>query len=88
MDEITDYIQYQTVVLQPGDGVVLYTDGITEAENVAGEQYGLERLCAVVCQHWRQDADTIKDAVVADVQRHIGGHLVYDDLTLVVVKQQ
>jgi serine phosphatase RsbU (regulator of sigma subunit)/HAMP domain-containing protein len=88
VDEIADYIQYRTVVLQPGDGVVLYTDGITEAENVAGEQYGLERLCAVVCQHWGQAADTIKEAVVADVQRHIGGHLVYDDLTLVVVKQQ
>ena len=88
VDEIADYIQYRTVVLQPGDGVVLYTDGITEAENVAREQYGLERLCAVVCQHWGQAADTIKEAVVADVQRHIGGHLVYDDLTLVVVKQQ
>jgi phosphoserine phosphatase RsbU/P len=45
-------------------------------------------LCAVVCQHWGQAADTIKEAVVTDVQRHIGGHLVYDDLTLVVVKQQ
>lgn len=88
VDEIADYIQHRTVVLQPGDGVVLYTDGITEAENVAGEQYGLERLCAVVCQHWGQAADTIKEAVVMDVQRHIGGHLVYDDLTLVVVKQQ
>ena len=88
VDEIAGYIQYRTVVLQPGDGVVLYTDGITEAENVAGEQYGLARLCAVVCQHWGQAADTIKEAVVADVQQHIGGHQVYDDLTLVVVKQQ
>ncbi len=87
VDEIADYVQYRTVMLQPGDRVVLYTDG-TEAENVAGEQYGLERLCAVVCQHWGQVADTIKEAVVTDVQRHIGGHLVYDDLTLVVVKQQ
>jgi serine phosphatase RsbU (regulator of sigma subunit)/HAMP domain-containing protein len=88
VDEIAGYIQHRTVVLQPGDGVVLYTDGITEAENVAGDQYGLARLCAVVCQHWGQAADTIKEAVVADVQRHIGGHQVYDDLTLVVVKQQ
>jgi serine phosphatase RsbU (regulator of sigma subunit)/HAMP domain-containing protein len=88
VDEIAGYIQHRTVVLQPGDGVVLYTDGITEAENVAGEQYGLVRLCAAVCQHWGQAADTIKEAVVADVQRHIGGHQVYDDLTLVVVKQQ
>jgi serine phosphatase RsbU (regulator of sigma subunit) len=86
--DITDYIQHRTVVLRPGDGVVLYTDGIPEAENAVGEQYGLERLCAVVGQHWVQQAEAIKEAVVADVRRHIGSHRVYDDLTLVVVKQR
>ena len=88
VNEIAGYIQYRTVGLAPGDGVVLYTDGITEAENAAGEQYGLVRLCAVVGQYWAQPAEVIKEAVVADVQRHIGGHQVYDDVTLVVVKQQ
>jgi serine phosphatase RsbU (regulator of sigma subunit) len=80
----TDYIQYRKVVLHPGDGVVLYMDGITEAENAAREQYELERLGAVVSQYWAQPAEVIKEVVVADVQRHIGGHQVYDDLTLVV----
>jgi sigma-B regulation protein RsbU (phosphoserine phosphatase) len=74
--------------LATGDGVVLYTDGITEAENAAGEQYGLERLCDVVRQHWAQSADAIKEAAILDVRRHIDGHVVYDDITLVVVKQQ
>ena len=50
--DIADFIQHTTVHLQPGDGVVLYTDGITEAENLVGEQYGLARLCTVVSQHW------------------------------------
>jgi serine phosphatase RsbU (regulator of sigma subunit) len=50
--EIAGYVKHQTVRLHPGDGVVLYTDGITEAENAAGKQYGLERLCAVMRQHW------------------------------------
>jgi sigma-B regulation protein RsbU (phosphoserine phosphatase) len=68
--------------------VVLYTDGITEAENVAREQYGLERLCEAVRQHWGQSAEAVKEAVVADVRQHIGTHEVYDDITLVVVKQQ
>ena len=44
-DEIADFIQHTTVRLQPGDGVVLYTDGITEAEDLGREQYGLARLC-------------------------------------------
>jgi hypothetical protein len=60
------------VVLHQGDGVVLYTDGITEAENAAREQHGLEWLGTVVSQYWAQPAEVIKEAVVADVQRHIG----------------
>jgi serine phosphatase RsbU (regulator of sigma subunit) len=87
-DEITDFIDQTTVAIQPGDGVVLYTDGITEAENIEGEHYGLERLCEVVSRHWAQPAETIKDAVVADVQQHIGAQEVYDDITLVVVKRK
>jgi sigma-B regulation protein RsbU (phosphoserine phosphatase) len=86
-NEIADFISYTTVCLAPGDGVVLYTDGITEAENAAREQYGLERLCEVVRQHWGKPADAVKEAVITDVQRHIAGHEVYDDITLVVIKQ-
>jgi serine phosphatase RsbU (regulator of sigma subunit)/putative methionine-R-sulfoxide reductase with GAF domain len=88
VEEISQFIGQVTVKLLPGDGVVLYTDGITEAENMADEQYGLARLCAVVSRHWSQSAEAIKDAVVSDVARYIGAQTVYDDITLVVVKQQ
>ena len=64
-DEIADFVGQTTVRLQPGDGVVLYTDGVTEAENMAGEQYGLERLAAVLQAHWAQSAEAIKQAVVS-----------------------
>ena len=50
--------------------------------------YGLERLCNVVSQHWEQSAEEIKQAVVDDVMRYIGKQKVYDDLTLVVMKQK
>lgn len=86
--EITDFIGHTTVRLQPGDGVVLYTDGITEAENLAKEQFGLERLCRVVQEHWSQSAEAIKDAVVSRLREYIGQQTVYDDITLVVVKQR
>lgn len=86
--EITDFIGHTTVRLQPGDGVVLYTDGITEAENIAKEQFGLERLCKVVQEHWSQSAEAIKDAVVSRLREYIGHQIVYDDITLVVVKQR
>jgi len=87
-DEIADFIDQTTVQLQSGDGVVLYTDGITEAENTDGEQYGLERLCEVVSRHWSQSAEAIKEAVVADVLSFIGEGEIYDDITLVVLKQK
>ena len=88
VDEISEFIGQTTVKLQPGDGIVLYTDGITEAENMANAQYGLERLCSVLSLHWHLSADGIKNAVIADLALYIGAQTVYDDITLVVVKQQ
>ena len=79
-DEIADFIRHTTLALRPGDRVMLYTDGITEAENVARELYGLPRLCERVRQHWTQSAEAVKEAV-ADVWQHIGIHEVYDDIT-------
>ncbi len=87
-NEITDFIDHTTILLRPGDGVVLYTDGVTEAENAGREQYGIERLCSVLRDHWVNSAEKIKQAVVDDVRQYIGEHTVYDDITLVVAKQR
>lgn len=67
---------------------MLYTDGITEAENLAGEQYGLARLCTVVSQQWGAPAEVIKECVVKDVYQHMGAQKMYDDITLVVMKRR
>jgi serine phosphatase RsbU (regulator of sigma subunit) len=87
-DEIADFIHHTTVRLQPGDGVVLYTDGITEAEDLVREQYSLARLCTVVSRHWTAPAEVIKECVVRDVYQHMGAQRMYDDITLVVVKRR
>jgi len=50
--------------------------------------YGLERLCDVISHAWSGSAEEVKQAVIDDVTRHIGKQKVYDDLTLVVLKQQ
>ena len=86
--EIARFVEETSIALQPGDGIVLYSDGITEAENAAGEFYGMKRLCDVVSGHWAGAAEAVKDAVVADVRAFIGEQTVYDDLTLLVVKQK
>lgn len=85
--DITAFVRETTVQLQTGDVVVLYTDGITEAINAAREQYGLERLCQVVCAHAQRSAPEIRQAVLEDVWRYVGDEPLRDDLTLLVLKQ-
>ena len=60
---------------------------MTEAENLAGEQYGLDRLCEVITSAWDQSAEDIKQAIIDDVRDHIGEQKVFDDITLLVVKR-
>ncbi|MGE5656167.1 MAG: SpoIIE family protein phosphatase [Actinomycetota bacterium] len=86
--DITDFISKIEVPLYPGDVVVLYTDGITEAEDMDHTFYGLERLVAVVQQNQLGSASEIKQAVIDDLRQHIGTQKVYDDMTLLVLKHQ
>jgi serine phosphatase RsbU (regulator of sigma subunit) len=86
--DITEFVAQTQVQLHPQDVVVLYTDGITEAENLAGEQYGIDRLCEVVRVNRQHSAQQIKQAVVDDVRSHIGQQKVYDDITLLILKQK
>ncbi len=87
-EEIIDFIAEKEIYLNTGDGVVLYTDGITEAENEVGEFYGLERLCEVISQHWSKPSQEIKKAVIENLRNHIGRQKVYDDITLLILKQK
>lgn len=86
--DISDFLGRLEVPLEPGDTLVLYTDGITEAEDPDGAQYGLDRLCAVAQAHHTADAASIKDAIIDDVQRFINFQKVFDDITVVVIKRE
>jgi serine phosphatase RsbU (regulator of sigma subunit) len=52
------------------------------------EEYGLERLCEVVSRNWERSPQGIRQAVINDLRRHIGEQKVFDDITLVVLKQK
>jgi len=86
--DITKFISHKKITLQSGDGIVLYTDGITEAQNSKEQQYGLERLCEIVSDNWSANAKEVQQAVVADVKDYIGKQKVLDDITLLVLKQK
>ena len=86
-EEISDFIYQEHIELEVGDGIVLYTDGIPEAFNIHKQQYGLERLHQVISQNWQGTALQIKQAIIDDVKQFIGDQKVFDDITLVVIKQ-
>ncbi|MCC3454140.1 AAA family ATPase [Microcoleus sp. PH2017_08_TRC_O_A] len=88
VDEISDFVAQAEVQLNPGDVVVLYTDGIPEAFDINKAQYGLERLWQVVIENRQLSAAEIREAVIADVREYIGVQRVFDDITLVVLKQK
>ncbi|MCX6032281.1 MAG: SpoIIE family protein phosphatase [Chloroflexi bacterium] len=73
--------------LEHGDALVSYTDGVTEAENAAGEPFGDERLRAVVAANGGASAEDLLRAVVEAVTGWAGGREWGDDVTGVVVKR-
>jgi sigma-B regulation protein RsbU (phosphoserine phosphatase) len=72
------------VTIGPGDRVVFYTDGITEARNSEGDEYGEERLAAAAIAARALPVEAMKDALFADVAAFSQGKF-DDDATLIVV---
>ena len=72
--------------LAPGDKVVIYTDGVTEAQNAAGEFFGKKRLREIVTAHAAEPCQAIHDAIQAAVTEFTEGAPQSDDITLVVLE--
>ena len=85
---IESFVGQRELTLQLNESMILYTDGITEAENLFGEQYGIERLCDVLQRHWQKSAAGMRQAVIEDLTQFIGQQKIFDDITLVVLKRR
>lgn len=78
-----------TALLEAGDSLLLYTDGITDARNMAGDDYGEDRLVHLAKSLPRSlTAEELIQAVAEDVSRFTGGAEQADDITLVALKAQ
>ena len=75
------------MTLQPGDRVVLYTDGVTEAENDHGDQFGLERLCEIFTNGTPTDVRATNEAVFAAVEAFAGDAPQFDDVTCLTLRR-
>jgi len=72
--------------LQPGQSVVIYSDGVTEATNASGEELGEERLMAAAQAGYGLDAEHLLALVAQTIEAFVGGSAPADDLTLVVAR--
>lgn len=70
-----------------GDVLVLYSDGVTEAESAQGEEFGVERLATVIQSEAGKSAKDLIARTTAEIGRFTGGAPAADDVTLVVIRR-
>ncbi|MFQ3592410.1 MAG: SpoIIE family protein phosphatase [Gemmataceae bacterium] len=75
------------ISLEPGDFLVMYTDGVDESENIRGESFGNNRAKAAVLSATPTSAQAVGEKLVAAVKQHATGRDPHDDLTVVVVRR-
>jgi serine phosphatase RsbU (regulator of sigma subunit) len=71
-----------------GDVLVLYTDGVTDAQTADGELFGDDRLGSVAWENRGRSAQAIQAALLQEIHAFVGGAPRFDDLTLIVVSRQ
>jgi sigma-B regulation protein RsbU (phosphoserine phosphatase) len=76
----------ETVVLQPGDFIIAFSDGVTEALNEADEEYMDDRLLASIERHRGLPPEALVANLLADVHSFAGDATPNDDQTLVMVR--
>lgn len=81
-------IGVENVNLRASDILVLYTDGLTEAQDAQGAAYGEERVAQFIRDHKDHSAETIAKLLLADVQMYSARASYSDDKTLIVVKRR
>ena len=86
---ICDGFEYQenTLQLEQGDTLVMFTDGVTEAEDVEYNEFGNERLDNILRQHTNSSSQQIVEAVKDGIKEFVGNAEQSDDITMLVIKR-
>lgn len=85
-EDIEPFVKTRDLPFGTGDIIVLYTDGVTEAESPEGALFGLDRLVESARRHNAPAASQVLEGILADLKGHIGTQIVHDDITLLVIR--
>ena len=69
-----------------GDILALYTDGLSEARNTQGEEFGEERLCSIIRNNAGLSVSALKEVVIDEILKFLNNQNLHDDLTLLLIK--
>lgn len=85
-----DWAKYnqETIQLNPGDALVLFSDGLSEAERSAGEEFGEQRLVEIIQANRNLSADEIRHRIFEEIQAWTGPIEPADDQTVVIIKSR
>ena len=76
----------ESIVLEAGDCLVLYTDGVTDADDSRGAHFSKQRLVSLVSES-SVAAQTLLDTVIAALNAHVGKGSPADDITLLFIRK-
>ena len=79
-------IKEQTVDLSPGDLCIMFTDGVNEAENPEGEEFGMERLLGLIAEREESSVSELIDRIEGSVESFSASAAPRDDITLLGVR--
>ena len=85
-EKFAELLEEDTIPLQKGDVIVLYTDGITEAMNTASDLFGEARLSRIVQEHGHLESGELRERILREIEAFVGSADQHDDMTMILMK--
>ncbi len=85
-EKFAELLEEERVDLSPGDVIVLYTDGITEAMNPESDLFGESRLSRIVEEHGHLESSELRERIMREVEAFVGTADQHDDMTMILLK--
>ncbi len=86
LPDISELMEQHSLLVEPGDKIILYTDGVSEACNPNGDMFTLERLLDAIETYGNKPANELLQQLKAEIFRFMNHAPQHDDITLVVME--